>query len=998
MFLCLNNDHVSENNKFDSIVDNHTNSLDEIEVSDSCRCEPENCRNIIALDSLKILTQNIRSISANIHSFTTLLVRLSISLDIIILTECWLSCNPHIPAIDGYNSYSSNKWTNKNDGVVVYIKSNLANVIVIEPLFTDASCLQILIEKTTCILALYRPPSFKDITNFLSSLDQILAMNSSRSNIAVMGDINLDILNSNIDSKSLDYLNLSAAHGLLPAHNLVTHGKTSLDHVLLKTRLSALTVVIDSTVTDHNAVLLTLNKINIHSADKLIRKIDHIKLENQLNTTDFSYIFECTNANIALEYFNNSLNRAIQFSTSTYSVPHRLRSIKPWITPGILRCMRNRDRMYIKMKKSPDNETICITYKRYRNFCGRILKNLKRQYEECELNKARYNPKKMWNVIRNVTHTQKRHVSASPLLLIKSSSEESIEEVNKFFVKTGKTIAEEVARTFDSGTNMINDSPGNALSKSLVLLETDELEVDRLIQTLRRDCAIGVDGISSAIIYQYRKFFVRPLTFIFNLCIKTGVFPDLFKKALIHPIHKAGDADCITNYRPISVLPCLSKLLERIMNNCLKKYLEDNNILSNEQYGFRNNRSTNDAVFELTNHIVQAMDKGKKSVAIFLDLAKAFDTVSIPKLIVKLERIGVRDRQLKLFESYLTNRTQCVKINELISKELPVEFGVPQGSILGPTLFLVYVNEMCKLKITDGKLLAFADDTALIFTGETWDRVYGAAQIGFNMVTEWLADNTLSLNVDKTKIIQFSIKKSSKANIDRFIIAHSHKTGRNLTCTCPRLQNVTSIKYLGILIDDKLNFAPHIDLLTGRIRKLIFIFKHLRHVAKPTVLKNIYYALCQSLLGYCILSWGGACKTALIKLERAQRAVLKVSTFKPYRFPTKDLYEYCDVLTVRQLFILQIIMKQHSMRKTDRTSSVSSSRRMFRTLKLPPADSHRTTFSERFYYFLGRFIYIKINKNLDIDSSNKYECKQKVIKWLQKLSYDDTEKLIRPVM
>ncbi|CAB3254900.1 unnamed protein product [Arctia plantaginis] len=658
--------------------------------------------------------------------------------------------------------------------------------------------------------------------------------------------------------------------------------------------------------------------------------------------------------------------------------------------------MRNRDRMYIKMKKSPDNDTVCITYKRYRKFCSRILKNLKRQYEEAELKKAGSDPKRMWNVIRNVTHTQKRYVSASPLLLIKDSGEESIEEVNNFFVKTGKHIAEEVAKMIDGGTNTINKTPLNATCGSLVLLETDESEVDRLIQTLRGDCAIGVDGIPSNVIKQYRRFFVRPLTFILNLCIKTGVFPDLFKKALIHPIHKAGDADQVNNYRPISVLPCLSKVLEKIMNNRLKKYLEDNNILSNNQYAFRNNRSTNDAVFELTNHIVQALDKGRKSVAIFLDLAKAFDTVSIPKLIDKLERVGVRDRQLKLFESYLTNRTQCVKINEYISKELPIEFGVPQGSILGPTLFLVYVNEMCKLKITDGKLLAFADDTVLIFTGETWDQVFGMAQLGFNIVTEWLASNTLSLNVDKTRVMQFSIKGSKIAGVDRFITAHKHIHGSNFACTCPNLHTVTSIKYLGVIIDDKLCFAPHIDLLTGKIRKLIYIFKHLRHVARPTVLKSIYFALCQSLLGYCILSWGGACKSNLIKLERAQRAVLKVSTFKPYRFPTKDLYEYCEVLTVRQLFILQIILKQHSMRKTDATSS-SVLRRNLRTVKLPPADSHRTSFSERFYYFLGRFIYTKINKVIDIDSGSEYQCKKKVTNWLQKLSYNDTENLIHPV-
>lgn len=926
----------------------------------------------------------------------TLLSRLSIQLDILILTECWLSCNPNIPLLEGYNSYSTTKRINKNDGVVVYVKNNITNITVIEPDFTDANCIQIKIGTDTCIFAIYRPPSFKEVTNFLSSLNQLLTTNASYSNMIITGDINIDIAEGNTDPKTPEYLNLNASHGLLPAHNLVTHDKTSIDHALVKTKFKATTIVIDSTLTDHNAVLLALDKVKTDRTQSRKTKIDYNEFENHIKYADFSFIYECDGVNVALEYFVNSITRALRMSSRSYDVPHRLRIIKPWVTSGMLRCMRNRDRMYIKMKSVPNNEIIKITFKRYRNYCSTILKNLKRQYEREELNKAKNNPKKMWNIIKEITHTTKTNVPASPLLKIKSSLKESINEVNNFFTSIGRELADEVTKSSLSNLTAVTEPDSATFSNSFVFLETDELEVEQIILTLRSNCAIGIDGISSDLLKRYKKILIPPLTYIINQCLLTGVFPDLLKKALIHPIHKSGDVDRVNNYRPISVLPSLSKVLERIMNNRLKKYLEANKLLSINQYGFRNNTSTNEAVHDLTEHVVEALDRGEKCVAIFLDLAKAFDTVSIPKLILKLEKIGIRDTQLKLFQSYLTNRKQSVKIGDNISSDLPIVYGVPQGSILGPSLFLVYVNDMCKLHLPDGKLLAFADDTALVFKGPTWEQVFNAAQIGFNIITKWLSDNTLSLNVDKTKYLLFSIKKPKINNESFSITAHNHTANTQLVCKCPKLKNAAAVKYLGVILDERLTFVPQIEQLTGRIRKLIYVFKHLRHVAEPKTLKTVYYALCQSLIGYCVSSWGGAGISNLLRLERAQRAVLKVCTFKPFLYPTKELYEYCEVLTVRQLFILQIILRQHThISKSGHLSS--SGLQATRRVKFPLGVTRRTSFSQRFFCFLGRFLYAKANKILTIDHKNKYECKKIVTDWLLKLTYEETENLLHPL-
>lgn len=918
-----------------------------------------------------------------------LLSRIDSTQDVIILTECWLSCNPNIPAIEGYDHYLSSTTINQNDGIVVFVRNEINDVIVTQPTVMDANCILIRIGSDTGILAIYRTPSIRDITNFLNSIDLILTNNSSLRNIVVVGDINIDIAEGNIDSNATVYLNLMASHGLLPAHILPTHGKTTLDHIILKTKFKATTLVLESTVTDHYAVMLALSNIRTTIANKTKTKIDFLQLDNFIQTFDYSYLYKCTNANAAFEYFSNLLTRAIQMCSVTYAIPCRLRIIKPWITPGVLRCMRNRDRMYRKVKTNPNNEILCTTFKRYRKYCNNLLKKLKIQYEKDELTKAKSDSKRLWGAIKKVTNIAKNSSNASDLLKVGTTPDIAVNKVNAFFVEVGKNLSDGFAGVSKNDTpiNMINVDPCN----SMVLLETDEDEVMQIINSLRADSATGIDGISPRLLKQYKNILVPPITFLVNLCLSSGVFPNVLKKALVHPIHKSGKRDLVDNYRPISVLPAMSKILEKIINVRLKKYLENNNLLSDRQFGFRNNRSTDDAVHDLINHIVGALDNREKCVAIFLDLAKAFDTVSLSRLCSKLERLGIRGKPLELFVSYLSNRTQCVKIGEHLSEELPIDCGVPQGSILGPTLFLAYINEMCNTQLVNGKLVAYADDTALIFTANTWDQTFHAAQVGFDAITGWLSDNSLMLNVNKTKFLIFSIYKPKSLDPLTFnIIAHNHASVSDLVCDCPKLETVPTIKYLGVTLDKNLNFMPHIQNLTSRIRKLIYVFKHLRHVAEPRILKIVYFALGQSLLSYCITAWGGSSKTHLLVIERAQRALLKVSTFKPFRFPTRDLYEFCEVLTVRQLFVLQTVLRQHNI-----VPNVSL--RHGRVNVIPLTVICRTSFSQKFFYFLGRFLYNKTNNLLTIDKKNKYECKRVVSKWLLKLSYEETENLLHPI-
>lgn len=936
---------------------------------------------------LKIFHQNIRSITRNIDDFLIMLKRTSVDWDMLILTECWLKSTHYIPTIDGYNYYKNNSNLTQNEGVVVYYKTS-QNVETESLKIDECNSIIIKINTDTVIIAIYRPPGFKNPNTFIQSLDQCLTQLCNYKNLILIGDINIDIMKDNTNSESMYYLNLLASHGLLPAHSLPTHTKTCLDHVILRTKQPAMCYVAETSITDHDSILFFMkNSLGCHnrSLSKVSKRINYIGLENDLNSIQFDDIYQFTDVNLATEFFLKTLNLAISNNTITKKTSNRKTINKPWLTMGLLRCLRNRDKLHQKSKKDPHNDILQITYKRYRNYCSEILKKLKMEYNKTELTKAsKGNNKKLWNTIKSVTNTKKCNETAS--VLIKNTEPvTSINTINSFFVNIGKTLVEKI----NKDTLIVPNFPDKSHPHSLVLHKTDTEEIRSLIFGLKSNSSVGRDNIPAEFLKKFHTLMVPLLTYICNLAIETSKFPKQLKLADVLPIYKSGSRDRVDNYRPISILPTLSKIMEKVLNKRLCTYLENNKLLSSSQFGFRSKLSTNDAVQAVTNFIVTNLDNNEKVIVIFLDLAKAFDTVPATLLLNKLEKLGVRDKQLALFKDYLTDRYQRVKIDEYYSSDLPINYGVPQGSVLGPTLFLTYINSLCELKMVNGRIVTFADDTALLFHAKTWTEVFNFAQIGFNRVLQWLTVNRLTLNVNKTKYIPFSIKKQSSSDLNSFSIkAHYCNTTNNI-CSCPDLNKSDSIKYLGVVIDEHLNFNQHIDLLTSRLRKLIFVFKNLRHLANYKVIKIVYSSLCQSLMTYCITTWGGAPKTKMIQLERAQRAILKVSKSLPFIYPTNDLYRICEVLSVRRLFILQTVLEKHAKLQYD--PNIEKKRRKNNVC---PSVGYNTQFSHKFFCFLGGYLYNKLNKKLSFYSLSTRESKNLIKHYLLNLDYNTTENLL----
>jgi hypothetical protein len=533
---------------------------------------PENCKQILnnfGSKTFNIICQNIRSVGANFDSFQTLIARTDLGFDIIILAECWLQYNPHIPPIQGFKHITSSHPYNQNDGVVVYTRNNLLGVTVEEPQLSDASSIMIKIGSDTVILAIYRPDALrKQTASFFPSLDTLLRGLGSFQNVILMGDINIDITPASIDTNRTEYLNLCAQHGLLPSHTIPTHYLTCLDHVMLKTTLPAFTIVVEASITDHFAVVFSLSKKPKHTIPRTLTRIDDEKLEQSLLCVDFGLIYELTDPDMAVDYFVRTIRDSISSAAVRFAPTRRHALIKPWMTPGLLKCLRNRDNLYKKLKRCPKNEITKITYRRYRNFCSCLLKKAKRDYEIRKFADAGKDPRLIWKAIRDTTNISAKSEPTHDLLHTCPSQLQSANDVNSFFINAGRLLAEECAKRIAVSADVSIMTPPPAMTAgSFALLDADGSEIERIIVSLKSDKSAGWDGIPSSLLKKYKSILVPPLTFIINMCLSTGVFPGALKKAVVHPIHKSGDRSLPNNYRPISVLPSISKVLEKAVNS-----------------------------------------------------------------------------------------------------------------------------------------------------------------------------------------------------------------------------------------------------------------------------------------------------------------------------------------------------------------------------------------------------------------------------------------------
>lgn len=366
-----------------------------------------------------------------------------------------------------------------------------------------------------------------------------------------------------------------------------------------------------------------------------------------------------------------------------------------------------------------------------------------------------------------------------------------------------------------------------------------------------------------------------------------------------------------------------------------------------------------------------------------MDLAKAFDTVDHKILLEKLQKSGVRGHGLEIFKNYLVNRKQKVKVNEIFSDWQNISTGVPQGTVLGPVLFLIYINNIREIIGANIDIFSYADDTALLLRGNTWDEVYNMAENCIKKVKLWLNTNLLSLNVTKTKFMTFALTTSDLPK--RYKLTIHNKNLCNNECDCPCIERVNDIKYLGLMVDQHLRWNKHIEYLTKRLRRLVYKFYQLRDILNKKNLIITYKALAESIIRYGLIIWGGLYNTTLRNLEVIQNTIIKIIFKKNRRYSTEMLYKDADLFNVRKLYVYESLLWMCKAQEHSRYYNNYDTRG---NRNLPvEVPFFRKSHTQRFIFFFGPKFYNKLPAKVK-NIKNKGRLK-KELKIFVEINYPD---------
>ena len=621
------------------------------------------------------------------------------------------------------------------------------------------------------------------------------------------------------------------------------------------------------------------------------------KLKQTLSKIKWHDILDNNNVNDDydkfLDTFNSAYNECIPLKRCTFN--KKKDPISPWITKGLLKSINIKNKMYKQYIHSPSKERL-QKFKTYKNKLNVIIRKAKRKYFFVKFERSKNNMKQTWNTINDVIGRGKK---SSPQNKFKddsgnyhNNSENISNHFNDFFVNIGPKLASSI----DNSGTYYYDYLHNAKTTNMFMKPIVETDVIKIVQKFNPNKSAGNDDIGNFVVKKVCNEIVKPLTNIFNLSISTGIVPDKLKIAKVIPIYKKQDKEVFSNYRPVSLLPCFSKILERLVFDRCLDYINNNTILNDKQFGFRPKHSTYMAIAQLVNKINSAVERKETTIGIFLDLSKAFDTIDHDILLAKLEYYGFRGIVQTWFKSYLNNRKQYVSYNLCNSSLKDMTCGVPQGSILGPLLFILYVNDITATSnILD--FILFADDTTITFSHANIINQMDVVNNELIKISSWFKANKLSVNATKTNYMILGTPH---------MVGNIEERDLEVTLNNTLLQRVKSTKFLGVLIDDCLTWKAHIDCISKTLSRNIGVMNKLKHFLPERILRTLYCTMIMPYLNYGILIWGDTCKTYLDKLVKLQKWAMRVITNSHYRSHTAPLFSKSNILTLHDMYKIDL--------------------------------------------------------------------------------------------
>lgn len=752
----------------------------------------------------------------------------------------------------------------------------------------------------------------KKYETFLEKLELFLQKYFDKK-VVMMGDFNVNLLKD--DHKKDEFLSLLKCYNFRALIQTSTYSRNNsqscIDNILTNIHMDS----IENALVDHNgladghAAIMASLIVENSRCEKWKEEVVFVerRIYNNKNNQAFRQNFG------DIHWKNLGINGYLKNFVDIFKTSFRKRKKKiklkkvgevKWITKGIKtssmmkRVLCNTD--------SAHNDISIITYKKaYLSIYRKVLRAARNLAVQLKIAREKYKAKGVWKVVNKEGG---KNICGSKNIRLKTN---------------GKIISDlaGIARIFsEQFDHSLLPSSGNcALALNLLRENTARVqndihfeavtakEISSIVRNMETKTSCGYDDMPISIIKDNIDLLDHSLALFYNKCIEECIFPDQLKIARILPVHKKKCRLDPKNYRPISLLPILSKIFEKLIKSRLLSHLTRNQVLNTRQFGYQKGIGTADAIDTLMNDIVVNLNKKLKVAGLFLDLSSAFDMVNHEILLCKLEHYGVRDRVLKLLVSYLKNRKQFVEIKSTTNKGTEVTQtselvnitrGVPQGSILGPIFFIVFVNDLINYvisKVPNAKLVLFADDSNAILSGSNMQELNDRANATLAAFNAWFVINDLRLNLQKTNAILF---KSTARNQDSLSLHLNNEI----------IESLNKIDFIGICIDSLLNWKAELNKVENSISSACYALRSLRDVLTLDQLKSVYFALIESRLRYSIKYWGNSYQYNLTKAFTVQkRAIRTIARIAPWE-SCRDYFKNYMILTVPSLYILILLV------------------------------------------------------------------------------------------
>lgn len=852
-------------------------------------------------DKIFIFHQNIQSLFNKTAELEILLDSTLHNPIVLAFTEHWLVNGSHNHVnINGYNMVACfSRTISTRGGSCIFLRSDLTaeNMGGLQRRSVEGcfECTAVLIQSLKLItLCIYRPPG-SDVSRFLEILEGTLQFLTSKYRtyeIAICGDFNIDLLADDMETKRFN--DLMGTFQLTPTISTPTRvtetSETLLDNIFVYKTAKAAGKVIATAISDHYGQEIEIDIYSQQPKTTNRKKITTIqrngiqRFRNLLADEDWSELENFRNPNNAYNYFINVIQHHYSLCTTEKSIDPR-QNRKGWITQGIRISSQTKRQLYQDWLSKQIDKQIYINY---RTIFNRVIKEAKKMHNNRYIMGAKNKTTAVWNLVSQIGGTSK----SNPKFTIESFDNPNINPTD-----TLNTI----------NNHLINICPDITKNEKILIMKNkqsifltpvDENEIVSIIRKLSNTKSTGPDGIPLSIIKDSAYALAKPITFIINLCMQTGLFPDQLKLADVTLIHKNGAKDDIGNYRQISLLSNFSKIFENALVTRLTNFFEKHSIIPLQQNGFVKNRSTERAIFQTMLEVIDSLNQKQKTAGVFIDLSKAFDSVSHSILLHKLEINGIRGIPLMYISSYLTNRKQRITTTDpqsgakITSKFQEIKKGVPQGSIIGPLLYIIYTQDLpTALKNPNVTPVLFADDTSIIVRDNTENALKNDIVDTVGTLRDYFASNNMKVNIEKTQLICFTTGYQDL-----------HLTVNLFGST---LQNSDNIKFLGVKIDSHLNWKAHINTLANKIASFCYALRMISSSVNEEAALMAYHAYVVSRIRYGIIFWGNSTEVSRIFIlqKRCIRTIFKLSC----RTTCRNTFEERKLLTLPSMYILECV-------------------------------------------------------------------------------------------